>query len=323
MRRQLVVCICAILLGASVAADLIIEATPERVERGAYLVRAVLSCTGCHSERDATRYGFPPKSGRELAGGRIFAALDPEAVSPNITPYALGDWTDQELVDAITLGVGRNGEPLHPVMPFERYARMQPDDLHAVVAYLRTMPAMASDAYPRVFPLDRMPPAHTGGAHVSAAEGDAEAAHGEYLFEMAGCRSCHYGEGTTPASPVAGGRVFALPGYGIMRAANLSPDVATGLGAWTRQMFIGRFRGMRGAEHIAVERGDVNTVMHWWSYSYMSDADLGALYAFLQLQVPVENAAAMNRFEALAGTALPSSNWSDRRAAEAAALSRP
>ena len=43
------------------AADITVELTPERIERGRYLAVNVLQCVDCHSERDWTLYGGPPK----------------------------------------------------------------------------------------------------------------------------------------------------------------------------------------------------------------------------------------------------------------------
>src|SRR5437868_11160259 len=44
------------------------EATPARLERGKYLVTAVIGCVDCHSEHDATLEGAPLKPGHEGAG---------------------------------------------------------------------------------------------------------------------------------------------------------------------------------------------------------------------------------------------------------------
>ena len=54
----------------------------------------------------------------------------------------LGDWTDEEIVRAITEGISRDGTPLFPPMGFGYYANMTADDLAALVAYLRTVPPL-------------------------------------------------------------------------------------------------------------------------------------------------------------------------------------
>jgi hypothetical protein len=66
------------------------------------------------------------------------------SVSRNITASrekGIGAWTDAEIKRAITTGVSRDGSKLKPPMAFHPYAKMTGDDVDAVVAYLRTVPA--------------------------------------------------------------------------------------------------------------------------------------------------------------------------------------
>ena len=65
-------------------------------------------------------------------------------VSRNITSSkakGIGDWTDAEIKTAITQGKRKDGSPLKPPMAYPLYARLTDQDLSAVVAYLRTVPA--------------------------------------------------------------------------------------------------------------------------------------------------------------------------------------
>ena len=64
--------------------------------------------------------------------------------SRNITSSktkGLGDWTDAEIKRAITQGISKDGSKLSRPMGFPLYAKMTADDLDAVVAWLRTVPA--------------------------------------------------------------------------------------------------------------------------------------------------------------------------------------
>ena len=87
-------------------------------------------------------------------GGNVYARpfiYDWAAVSANITsdPQAgLGDWTDDEIKTAITHGVSRDGRELLPFMPYSLYAKMQPRDLNAIVAYLRSLPPLSAAPAP-------------------------------------------------------------------------------------------------------------------------------------------------------------------------------
>ena len=127
------------------APDVTIERTSERIARGKYLADHVAACTDCHSQRDWARYAGPVKDGTYGAGGEVFdesMGMPGRVVSRNITPGALGDWTDGEILRAMTAGVSRDGSPLFPLMPYLDYgAHMDPEDAKAIVSYLRTIPA--------------------------------------------------------------------------------------------------------------------------------------------------------------------------------------
>ncbi len=88
--------------------------------------------------------------GREFAtrlgaGGFEFPGPWGVSVSRNITQSktkGIGAWTDDEIKRAITTGVDRQGNKLKPPMGFHYYATVAPEDLDAVVAFLRTVPPL-------------------------------------------------------------------------------------------------------------------------------------------------------------------------------------
>ncbi len=296
----------------SLSAELQIEPNRERLERGQYLLTAVLGCSGCHSQRQTNGYGFAPIKELELAGGFWFRRVSDQLWSPNITPYALASWTDQQLLDVITTGVRPDGRVLHDVMPYKLYGTMDTEEIYAVIAYLRSLAPVESGPYP--FDKGLTFPAHTavpGALPRPSAEAPA-ADRGKYLVSIAGCNGCHAGGEKLPVAsiPFAGGREFPIPGVGLIRAANLTPDEVTGLGAWTEAAFLARFAGMKGSENIPVADGQPNTVMHWWSYPYMSDTDLKAIYAYLRTLPAATNEVV--RIAPMPGERV-SPNWRDRR----------
>lgn len=110
------------------------------VKKGFYLATAA-HCMECHTPMDKGRHDFS-KLG---AGGTEFPGPWGKSVSRNITSSkakGLGDWSDDEIKRAITQGIHKDGSKLRPPMGYPFYARMTPDDLNAVVAYLRTVPAV-------------------------------------------------------------------------------------------------------------------------------------------------------------------------------------
>ena len=123
--------------------------TPERPEvaRGRYLVEGIGACGNCHTPKGPQ--GNLP--GKHLAGGFEITEEFGVAVSSNITPdraTGIGDWTDEQIIRAIRDGRGRDGRILGPPMPFFWYGWLTETDVKAMVAYLRTVPAVAN-AVPR------------------------------------------------------------------------------------------------------------------------------------------------------------------------------
>ncbi len=266
-----------------------IELKPERIERGAYLVNHVLYCMNCHGERDWTIYSGPIAPGTAGKGAYVDDPVLP-AWSGNLTSFALGDWSDGEIVRAITSGIRNDGTALHPLMPFDTYAKMSLQDVQAVVAYLRTLPPveftppereidsildfLLVEIIGRTLPEPYTPPSHPD-------EYD-EAAYGKYLVQIAECAVCH-------KSNFAGGTSFQNPPGQKVLAKNITPS-STGIGPKSRENFIGVFKAFDNPEsqNIALTNGQENTSMPWAQYAGISEKDLGAIYAYLQTIKPVE-----------------------------------
>ena len=154
-------------------------------------------------------------------------------------------------------------------------------------------------------------------AQKAAPAGDVE--KGKYLVTLGGCNDCH-----TPKTPTAeldtkrllsghpaSEKIMAVPagliapnkwgaitnnhltmwvgGWGATFAPNLTPDKATGLGAWTPEMFV---KALKTGKH----RGEANgrailPPMPWQMYQNMTDTDLRAMFAYLQSLPAVNNMA--------------------------------
>ena len=64
-------------------------------------------------------------------------------MSANITPHptdGIAEYTDEELVRIITTGTRPDGTKMFPPMGYGYYANIKPDDLKAIIAYLRSLP---------------------------------------------------------------------------------------------------------------------------------------------------------------------------------------
>ncbi len=118
----------------------------DKVAYGGYIVNALGHCFECHTTPGPQ--GAPDFAGHLGAGG-FEINLGPGMVirTANITSdkeTGLGSWTDAEIARAITKGIGKEGRPLSPPMAYSYYANMTPEDVEAVVAYLRTVPAISN-----------------------------------------------------------------------------------------------------------------------------------------------------------------------------------
>ena len=112
----------------------------DKVKRGFYLA-TIAHCMECHSPLGPKGRDFTKTGG----GGFEFKGPWGVSVSRNITSSktkGLGGWTDAEIKRAITEGVSRDGSKLKPPMGFEFYAKMKPEDLDDLIAYIRTVPAI-------------------------------------------------------------------------------------------------------------------------------------------------------------------------------------
>ncbi len=115
----------------------------------------------------------------------------------------------------------------------------------------------------------------------SLALGAAAADDGEYLFNAAGCLTCHTAE---DGRPLAGGRSFETA-YGTFYSPNITPDRETGIGGWSRAQFID------AVKHGTAPDGSAYfPVFPYPSYRQMSDADAGRIFDYLQTRDAVHEA---------------------------------
>jgi mono/diheme cytochrome c family protein len=273
-----------------------LPAEPARLEHGQYLARHVALCVECHSLRDDSLYAGPIKESTLGGGGETFEGDFGVLHAPNITPAALSGWSDEDLYRAVATGVTPDGRVLFPLMPYPHFSHIAHEDLEDILGYIRSLKPVQNTPPPSklVFPLNlivktmAVPPAPSDAPLASDT-----ASYGAYLAGMASCTDCHtpMDKGVpVPGLKLAGGREFPVSG-GLARSANITPDRETGIGAWTRDGFIARFKNPRARHNLdtPVKPGQANTVMPWRSYAGMSEQDLGAIYDYLATVPAVKN----------------------------------
>jgi mono/diheme cytochrome c family protein len=254
----------------------------------------------CHSTRDWSKFSGPMTAGTEGKGGEVFdekMGFPGHFRSPNITPFNLKDWTDAEIYRAITSGVSRDGHPLFPIMPYPLYATLDDEDIFSVIAYIRSIPSIehtpgrSNPTFPMSLILHMIPDVAKPQPRPPASD---TVRYGEYLVRASGCIECH-----TPAEhgqivkelAFTGGREFQMPDGSLLTSSNITPDAETGIGKWTPEAFIFRFKSYDLATFNPplLQKGEMQSIMPWTMYAGMDTTDLVAIYRYLHSLKPVNN----------------------------------
>ena len=221
-----------------------------------------------------------------LAGGGSFQLPIGTIHVPNITPdeaTGIGHRADGELARAIRFMVRPDGRAM---VPFMEEQGLSDDDLVALISFLRSQPAVAR-AVPdhrfnlvgkaiMAFVLKPTGPATTPPA-ASPPESDT-VARGAYVADaVAGCAGCQrkrsHMDGSYQGPRFAGGGEFEGDSGMMFVSPNLTPARAGRITGWTEDQFVARFRAGPLLPH---------TPMPWTAFQRMSDADVRALFRYLQ-----------------------------------------
>jgi mono/diheme cytochrome c family protein len=260
------------------------------IANGQYIFAIAGGCA-CHTDPKGTPH----------AGGRPFPIPFGTVYSTNITQdkeTGLGDWTDQQIHDAMVKGVSRDGTRILPVMPFEAYSGMAQEDLKALIAYMKTLKpvkkatpplktwvpftrGLATPAYLKVF-------GRFSNAPPQAPKSGLE--RGRYLVNHVSlCGDCH-----TPRNPIGvpKGALYlagasAKSGFLGEDVPNITPDKETGIGDWKREdiaelLLTGTKPDLDNVQGLMAE-----VVEH--GYKNMTKEDALAIADYLKSVPPIKN----------------------------------
>lgn len=266
------------------------------VERGKYLACNVMGCIYCHSKRDYSKFSGPVVPGTEGMGGERFGpevGVHGVVYGSNITPAAIGDWSDEDLINAITRGLRKNGDTLYPVMPYQAYSEMCKEDLTDIIKYIRSLKPIENNLPPRELfkPIAMALPKQLPKPNLEKnrkPDRKDKVKYGEYLFRQASCSDCH-----TPKDHgifdftryAGGGNRFEHENF-VVNTPNITPDTS-GIASWTEKMFLQKFRGNSAYDFVERDPGKFNTYMPWSLFGKMKDEDLKSIYAYLRTVKPV------------------------------------
>ncbi|MEZ5288331.1 MAG: c-type cytochrome [Vicinamibacterales bacterium] len=109
----------------------------------------------------------------------------------------------------------------------------------------------------------------------------------------ASCADCHTPTDSRgqplPGMDFAGGFELRNPSGFRVVTANITPDADSGIGQWTSEQFVEKFKAMETPDTHELTRDEQrqNSVMPWRDYAGMTRDDLGAIYAYLRSLKPV------------------------------------
>lgn len=225
------------------------------VERGAYVFALAGGC-GCHQGQA----GF-------LAGGR----------APNITPdptTGIGNWTEQQIVDAIRLGRHPSGKQLG-TMPFDAFSQIADQDAYDLAAYLKSIPPIQNE----VIREDQNLPAYTPATTAPATAPTSGVERGGYIVNvLAHCTGCHTPnneDGTLDRSRLLAGGEH--PRFGSV--PNLTPN-GQGFGAWTEEQIVAYLKA--GTKPDGSGASETMGGMITSAFSTWTDDDAKAVVAYLK-----------------------------------------
>lgn len=241
--------------------DLKVASTPEQIQRGQAISDGF--CSACHSKTGTLTGG--------LDIGEHFPIPIGTFVSSNLTPAGrLSRWSDGDIFRAVRNSIDGDGRWL-VIMSYTNSGKLSDDDIQAVIAYIRSLPA-AGKQTPN--PPDHLnllgvmmlgagmlpqgKPVSTG--IVTAPPKSPTLQYGEYILSYQDCRSCH-------GDKLTGG----VPG----QLGPLGPDLNL-VKRWKLEEFITTMRtGVDPNGH------ELSKQMPWQPIGRMGDEELRAVYEYL------------------------------------------
>ena len=221
--------------------------------------------------------------GADLGGRVLIEAFPIGRISgPNLTSGAggIGGRLDVTATErAIRHGLGEGGRLLL-YMPSTDFSGLSDADTADLIAYVKSVPAVDRDVPPplagplmrALFLFGKAPlvcalQIDHHAAHMNAMAAAATPEYGRYLAQS--CTGCHTAKFT-------GGHVPGTP-PNFPNARNITQDPANGIGKWTKVDFYTALRNGKRPDGT-----DINPFMPWKAFARFSDAELDALWAYLQ-----------------------------------------
>jgi mono/diheme cytochrome c family protein len=258
------------------------------VERGGYLVNGVLTCGNCHTPRGP---GGVLAMDKQLSGGpQEWDTPTFKVKGANITPdreTGIGSWSEADIKRALVDGIRPNGTQMAPIMPYGFYKVFITADLDAVVAYLRSVPAVSNKVQAPLYKAAlhvEIPPG--ADKQMAAADLSDPVKRGFYQVTIAHCMECHTprvnGKSDFGNALGKGGEEFKGP-WGVSVSRNITSHREKGIGAWSDAEIKRAI-----TQGVRKDGSPLKPPMGYPMYARMSDADLSDVVAYLRTLPPKE-----------------------------------
>lgn len=266
------------------ASDALDGLTPD-ADHGA-LVYAAAGCASCHAAADGPA--------DVLSGGKAFVSAFGTFHAPNISQdpdHGIGGWSELQIADAITQGVGADGAHLYPAFPYTAYHKADLQDVADLIAHLRTLPADPTPSQPHdlSFPFNIRATLGVWKAlyltddWVMAEAPSPEVARGRYLVEALGhCGECH-----TPRDALGGlDRSAWLSGAPNPSGKGRIPNITPGGLSWSEGE-IAEYLSSGFTPDFDTAGGEMAEVVK--NTAQLTDADRAAIAAYVKAVPAVED----------------------------------
>lgn len=260
------------------------------VTSGEYIFK-LAGCKSCHTDSE--------HQGDFMAGGRALATPFGTFYTPNITSdpeHGLGKWSEAEFIQVLSQGISPNGSHYFPVFPYPSYTRMSREDMQALWAYLRTVPAVAKSNKAHDIPwyLGRIASwswqylFFTPGAWTPQPDKSIAWNRGAYIATaLAHCGECHTPRNRfgvlEPSMAYAGNE----NGPEDTKVPNITSDPETGIGKWSHDELVDFFQ--EGMLPDGDYTGSLMAEVVDNGMKYMTKADAEALATYIAALLPISH----------------------------------
>lgn len=272
--------------------DIVVSTDSLTVEKGRKI--ANMLCIHCHMDGET----------KKLTGRYVPEAPElGKFYSKNITQHpekGIGAWSDGALIYYLRTGIKPDGSFGLP--PMIRLPNISDEDINALVAFLKSDSPIvapseieAPESEPsfllKVLTQFAVKPLPYPEKNIITPDTSDLIAHGEYLVnDQLLCYACHSASfqtldelnPTQSEGYLAGGNPMFTDDEKPIKTRNITMDVATGIGKWTKEEF------KTAVKHgKKPDGGTISTPMI--PYPNLSDRELEAIYAYLQTAPKIEN----------------------------------